>query len=113
VNVTWQLATPPEPVSVQGLPLKVSVVTVLLNLTAPVGVSGVGEVSVTVAVHLVDDSGTTTAGWQLSLVTVGRLVTADCAAIASVAQQTRNESSRYSEHYSERERVLNAGMRAS
>ena len=49
-----QLAVEPEPLMVQLDGLKVAPLALLLQVTVPVGVSGVpGDVSVTVAVHLV------------------------------------------------------------
>jgi len=67
-----QLAVDPEPLRVQLDGLKVPALPLLLQVTVPVGVSGVpGDVSDTVAVHLEPRAFPE----QLTLVEVDRLVT--------------------------------------
>ena len=53
--MTWQVALAPDPERVQALPeLNVPIVLLLVKVTEPLGVTVVpGEVSVTVAVHVV------------------------------------------------------------
>jgi hypothetical protein len=66
VYVTWQLAIPPVPASVQlanALALASS-----KKLTCPVGVVGVAETSVTVAVQVVGELTGTVGGLQLTVV---------------------------------------------
>jgi len=73
VKVTLHVAVPPEPERVQVVELKVPG-PLLLQLTVPVGVIGVpGDVSVTVAVHVVEWKSWMVLGEQLTLVVVERV----------------------------------------
>src|SRR3989442_5559746 len=72
VKATLHVAVPPVPESVQLVELKVPG-PLLLQLTVPVGVIGVpGDVSVTVAVHVVEWKSWIVVGEQLTLVEVVR-----------------------------------------
>jgi hypothetical protein len=53
VKVTVQVAVAPVPESVHGDPVIVPAAPVIVNVTVPVGVVGVADVSVTVTVHVV------------------------------------------------------------
>jgi hypothetical protein len=76
VYVTWQVADAPLPLKVQGDDVNVEAVLVELNVTVPVGGVGVpGEVSVTVAVHVVALPTMIDTGEQLTPVEVARFVT--------------------------------------
>src|SRR2546430_17627354 len=76
VKVTLHAAVPPVPERVQVVELKVPG-PLLLQLTVPVGVIGVpGDVSVTVAVHVVECKSWIVLGEQLRLVEVVRSVVA-------------------------------------
>jgi len=73
--VTVQVAVDPLPEMMQLAGLKVPV-PLLLQLTNPVGVIGVpGDVSVTLAWHVVECLGRRVLGEQLTLVDEARLVT--------------------------------------
>jgi len=69
--LTEQLAEAPEPASAQEAAEKVPV-PLLVKLTLPVGVTGIAEVSVTVAVHADALPVATEAGAQLTPVLVAR-----------------------------------------
>ena len=79
VKVTWQVAVPSVPAtSVQGLPVMVPAAPVLVKVTVPVGVirvPGFVAGSVTVAVHVEAWLGATLVGEQVTVVTVGRVLT--------------------------------------
>ncbi|TMP99806.1 MAG: hypothetical protein E6K99_03905 [Thaumarchaeota archaeon] len=76
VKATLHVAVPPVPERVQVVELKVPG-PLLLQLTVPVGVIGVpGDVSVTVAVHVVECKSWIVLGEQLRLVEVVRSVVA-------------------------------------
>jgi len=72
-KVTWHDAVPSVPATrVHGLPVKVPVTPVWVNVTVPVGVRAVPavEVSVTVAVHVVETPTATVCGEQETVVVV-------------------------------------------
>jgi hypothetical protein len=68
----WQEEETPEPDRVQGELAKVPVPLEMKD-TVPPGVTGVEEVSITVAVHVVEDPVTKVEGRQLTEVDVGRV----------------------------------------
>jgi hypothetical protein len=75
VNVTEQLPLDNEQVPA-GVPLNVPAAPVELNVTAPPGVDAVpGEVSVTVAVHVVKLPTTIVVGWHEIVILVARGLT--------------------------------------
>jgi len=69
-NVAEQIADAPVPARVHGEVVNVPV-PLLVNATVPVGVVGVADVSVTVAVHVVDAPKATLEGAQDTDVVVG------------------------------------------
>jgi hypothetical protein len=79
MKVAWQLAVPRVPATkLHGLPVIVPAAPVLVKVTVPVGVvrvPGLVAGSFTVAVHVVAPLGGMLAGEQLTVVTVGRVLT--------------------------------------
>lgn len=66
----WHEEEAPDPDRVQGEPVKLPAPSVV-KVTVPPGVNGVAEVSVTVAVHVLEEPTATEAGRQLTEVDVG------------------------------------------